>query len=94
MGFSRQEYRVGCRALLQGIFPTRGSNPRLLCLLHWQAGSSPLAPAGKPQVTVNSILFVFLFHQRLPAMKETRVRNLGREDPLEKEMATHSSTLA
>ena len=32
--------------------------------------------------------------KRLPAMRETRVRSLGWEDPLEKEMATHSSTLA
>ena len=32
--------------------------------------------------------------KRLPAMLETRVRFLGREDPLEKEMAIHSSTLA
>ena len=32
--------------------------------------------------------------KRLPVMRETRVRSLGREDPLEKEMATHSSTLA
>ena len=32
--------------------------------------------------------------KRLPAMRETQVRFLGREDPLEKEMATHSSTLA
>ena len=30
----------------------------------------------------------------LPAMQETRVQCLGREDPLEKEMATHSSVLA
>ena len=30
----------------------------------------------------------------LPAVQETRVRSLGREDPLEKEMATHSSILA
>ena len=30
----------------------------------------------------------------LPGMQETWVRSLGREDPLEKEMATHSSTLA
>ena len=30
----------------------------------------------------------------LPAMLETWVRSLGREDPLEKEMATHSSILA
>ena len=28
--------------------------------------------------------------KRLPAMWETRVRSLGQEDPLEKEMATHS----
>ena len=27
---------VGCYALLQGIFPTQGLNPYLLCLLHWQ----------------------------------------------------------
>ena len=32
--------------------------------------------------------------KRLPARQETRVRSLGREDPLEKEMATHSSSLA
>ena len=32
--------------------------------------------------------------KRLPTMWETQVRPLGREDPLEKEMATHSSTLA
>ena len=30
----------------------------------------------------------------LPAMRETWVQSLGREDPLEKEMATHSSILA
>ena len=32
--------------------------------------------------------------RNLPAMQETQVRSLGREDPLEKEMATHSSILA
>ena len=31
---------------------------------------------------------------RLPAMRETWAPSLGREDPLEKEMATHSNTLA
>ena len=34
---------VGCRALLQGIFLTQGSNLHLLHLLCWQAGSLPLA---------------------------------------------------
>ena len=32
--------------------------------------------------------------KHLPTMRETWVRSLGREDPLEKEMATHSSILA
>ena len=31
---------------------------------------------------------------RLSAMPETRVRSLGREDPLEKKMAIHSSTIS
>ena len=38
---------VGCHfLLLRGILPTQGSN---LCLLHWQADSSPLKPPAKPQ---------------------------------------------
>ena len=32
--------------------------------------------------------------KRLSAMRETQVQALGQEDPLEKEMATHSRTLA
>ena len=32
--------------------------------------------------------------KRLPTMQETQVQSLGWEDPLEKEMATHSSTLS
>ena len=32
--------------------------------------------------------------KNLPALQETQVRSLGWEDPLEKEMATHSSSLA
>ena len=39
---------MGCHALLQEIFPTQGSNLCLLCLLHLQVGSLPLAPLGKP----------------------------------------------
>ena len=35
---------MGCHFLLQGIFPTQGSNLHPLCLLHWEADSSPLAP--------------------------------------------------
>ena len=32
----------------RGSFPTEGSNPRLLGLLHWQVGSLPVAPPGTP----------------------------------------------
>ena len=48
VGFSRQGYWSGLPTLLQGIFPTQGSNPPLLCLLHWQARSLTLVPPGKP----------------------------------------------
>ena len=37
---------VGCRFLLQGIFPTQGLDPYLLLLLHWQVDSSPLRHLG------------------------------------------------
>ena len=39
---------ANCHALLQGIFPTQGSNPCLLGILHCPAGSLPLAPLGRP----------------------------------------------
>ena len=39
MGFFKQEYWSGLPCLPQGIFPNQGSNPHLLCLLHWQVGS-------------------------------------------------------
>ena len=32
--------------------------------------------------------------KNVPAMQETQVQSLGQEDPLEKEMATHSTVLA
>ena len=40
---------VGFHALLQGIFPTQGSN---LHLLHWLADSLPSEPPGKPKATI------------------------------------------
>ena len=44
--------------------------------------------------SVNRASLVAQMVKHLPAMRETWVRSLGRKDPLEKEMATHSSTLA
>ena len=46
--FLGKNTEVDCHALLQGISPTQGSNPHLLCLLHWQAAFLPPAPSGKP----------------------------------------------
>ena len=39
---------VGCHAPLQGIPWTQGSNLSFFYLLHWQAGSLPRVPPGKP----------------------------------------------
>ena len=50
---------VGCHALLQGIFPTQGSNPCLLWLLYCQASSLPLEPAGKLYTYMYSFLVFF-----------------------------------
>ena len=50
MGKKKKNTGVGCHFLLQGIFPTQESNLPLLCLLHWQAGSLPLAPPRKPDL--------------------------------------------
>ena len=43
---------VGCHALLWGIFLTQTSNPCLLRLPHWQAGSLPLAPCRSPKCVI------------------------------------------
>ena len=43
---------VCCHCFLQGIFPTQGSNLRLLHLLHWQANSLPLSLLGFPKLII------------------------------------------
>ena len=53
-------------------------------------GRGNIASTGGPRWT--SLVAQMVKH--LPTMRETQVRSLGWEDPLEKEMATHSSTLA
>ena len=47
-GFSTQKYRNGLSFPTPGDLPNPGMKPVLLCLLHWQAGSLPLASPGKP----------------------------------------------
>ena len=60
MGLSRQDHWSSCHAFFQGIFPTQGLNLHLLCLLHWQAGSLPLAPPGKPSPLMQSLIRTFV----------------------------------
>ena len=59
-------------------------------------------PGGRPNPGIKPLSHVSYIHRHglfttrknLPAMQETQVQLLGQEDPLEKEMASHSSTLA
>ena len=73
-------------------------NLRLLRFLHWQAGSLPLAPpaAGRRTIRKQHRIFPGGSDGKASAYNagETWVRFLGQEDPLEKEMAPHFSTLA
>ena len=68
MDFSDENNGTGCHFLLQDISPTQGLNPRLLCLLHWQANSSPLLHPGilycllNPHDLVYDCKFVFFNH--------------------------------
>ena len=66
---------VDCHALLQGIFPTQGSNPGLP---HRRQILYNLSHQGSPPGSLEV--------KNLPAMQETPVRFLGWEDALEKEM--------
>ena len=47
--FPGENTKVGGHFLLQGIFPTEGSNLCLLCLLYFQINSLPLTPSRKPK---------------------------------------------
>ena len=51
MGFPRQEYWSEWPFPPPGDLPNPISNLRLFCLLHWQAGSLPPVPPGKPDAT-------------------------------------------
>ena len=106
MGFSRQEYWSGLPFPPPGDLPDPGIEPwapvpdccRQTPAL--QANSLPTEPPGKAILWFLNIFYICyptLVAQTvkcLPTMREMWVQSLGWEDPLEKEMATHSSTLA
>ena len=70
--------RVGCHFLLQGIFPIQGSNLCPWCLQHWQVGSLPLAPTGKPRKG-GSCLIIWRWSRR--PSKTLNLRLFGNQKP-------------
>ena len=62
MGFSRQEAGVGCHFLLQGIFPTQGSNSGLP---HCRQMLLPSEPLGKPHNLPLNLFYFFIGVQLL-----------------------------
>ena len=99
MEFSRQEYWSGLPFPSPVDLPNPGIEPRSPAL---QADSGFNPWIGKicwrkdrlPIPILSGFPWVAQRVKHLPAMQKTRVSSLGQEDPLEKEMATHSSSLA
>ena len=92
MGFPRQEYWSGLSFPIPGNLPDSGIE------LMSSAMAGKFFTSESPEKPIySSFILTFLVAQMvkcLPAMRETWVQSLGWEDPLEKEMATHSSILA
>ena len=84
MEFSKQEYWNGLPFPPPGDLPDPGIKPASPAVA---GGFLPLNHLESPQL-------LLLLLKRLPAIQETWAQSLGHEDPLEKEMATHSSILA
>ena len=109
MGFSRQEYWSGLPFPPPRDLPHPGISC-VSCIgswgpYHWEV--PPKIVISKMSLLVNDseestyvytpLLWASLVAQsvkNLPAMQDSQVQSLGREDPLEEEMATHSSILA
>ena len=89
MGFPRQEYWSGLLPFLSpGHLPDPGIEPTPPALA---GGFFTPAPSGESAYWASVAAQLV---KNPPARQETPVQSLGREDPLEKELATHSSTLA
>ena len=85
--------RLGCALAGQRTPHSPSLHPPAAALASVNAPDSPNSLTQSPDNTLCASLVAQRL-KRLPGMRETRARSLGWEDPLEKEMATHSSTLA
>ena len=79
---------MGCHSLLQGIF-SLSDGTRVSCVFCIAGGFFTTKPPEKPQIHL-----VAQSVKNLPTVQEIQVPSLSWEDPLEKEMANHSSILA
>ena len=95
--FSRQEYWSGLPFPSPEDLPDLGIEPASLTSPAL-AGRFFTTALGKSYVCMYVCMYVDFpggsVGKNLPAMQETQVRSLGREDPLQESMVTHSSTLA
>ena len=100
MGFSRQEYGSGLPCPAPGDLPDPGIEPASLALAALAGGFFTTSATWEAQLLFACCLqngwasLVAQMVKNLPAMQETQVQSLGQEDPLEKQMAIHSSILA
>ena len=78
MGFSRQEHWSGLPCPPPGDLPDPGIEPSLLCRLHWQAVSLPLAPPGEPKLSNTLSLHIMAFpHSSVGKASASNVGNQG-----------------
>ena len=103
MEFSRQEYwsRLPFPTPVDlpnpGIQPASLGSPALaggFFITESPGNTSYIGHCYFESLTSDWISLVAQMAKRLPTMRETQVQSLGREDHLEKEMATHSSVLS
>ena len=81
---------------LQLSFPNFSEHPDFpLMTLHLTISYLPIFSLASPfEVRQNPTSLMAQMVKRLSTMRETWVQSLGREDPMEKKMAIHSSTIA
>jgi len=91
MGFPRQEYCSGLPFPFSGDLPNPGIKPASPILL---ANSLPLSYQGFLTYWTRNCKFLWFSLCLFIETQETWVQSLSWEDPLEEEMATHSSVLA
>ena len=85
-----------CILPLQSPFPNFSEHPDFpLMILHLTISYLPIFSLASPfEVRQNPTSLMAQMVKRLSTMWETWVQSLGQEDPMEKEMAIHSSTIA